>query len=368
MNKPLVIGIDIRDLRIAKTGARTLLEETCNECKKGRPGFRFVFIDTWVPVYTGRNKLLKIIEHLRFFGWKQFTLPLICLFRGCDILYCTDYFLPVLKPGFKTAVVFHDAFFWQYPNQYNRIWLALLNSIGLLAARKADAIITPTEYSRQQVHRYTHLPLHKIHAIHLAPKTSAAKTIDVSADNHTSRKYILHVGVFEKRKNLPNLINAFNLLLKEGFDQYDLVLVGSSISKKDIDDSDTIHSLIETLGLKERVILPGFVSDAQLAHYYRHASLYVFVSVNEGFGLPLLEAFSQHLPAIVSNNNCLPEVGGDAVITCDPYDISDIKEKIKLVLPDTELQQELIRKGESRLAQFSWQLTVDKLLDVFRKL
>lgn len=236
--------------------------------------------------------------------------------------------------------------------------------------KKADAVITITEYSKKQIVQYVGIHPTKMHAIHLAPKTASAlqhtQVINETALNGTTRKYILHIGVLEKRKNLLNLIKAFDLLLKEGFEDYDLVLAGNKVAKSKIDDSENIHQLINDLGLQQRVLLPGFITDEQLAHYYSHASLYAFVSVNEGFGLPVLEAFQHHLPTLVADNSCLPEVGGDAVITCDPYDIVDIKDKMKMILEDITLQKILIEKGRQRLALFSWEKTTGQLLQVFK--
>lgn len=370
MGNKIKIAVDIRDLQIAKTGAKTYLEEICKVLQKGHPDFTFFFINTWLPVYTGKNKVLKAVEHARFFCWKQISLPFICLVKGVDILYCTDYFLPLLKFNFKTAVVFYDAFFWEYPNQYNRLWLGLLKTVGVTAAKKASAVITITEYSKKQIVQYVGIHPTKMHAIHLAPKTASVlqhtQVINETALNGTTRKYILHIGVLEKRKNLLNLIKAFDLLLKEGFEDYDLVLAGNKVAKSKIDDSENIHQLINDLGLQQRVLLPGFITDEQLAHYYSHASLYAFVSVNEGFGLPVLEAFQHHLPTLVADNSCLPEVGGDAVITCDPYDIVDIKDKMKMILEDITLQKILIEKGRQRLALFSWEKTTGQLLQVFK--
>ena len=368
MSKKIKVAIDIRDLRIAKTGAKTYLEEICKEFRKGHADFTFCFIDTWLPAYTGNNKLLKTIEHIRFFSWKQFSLPVICLIRGCDILYCTDYFLPLFKYNFKTAVVFYDAFFWEYPDHYNKLWLALLNTIGVSAAKKADAIITISEYSKKQIVKYVGMEPEKIHAIHLAPKSSTRQFTLQDAIKDPTKKYILHIGVLEKRKNLLNLIKAFQLLVQDGFEEYCLVLVGNIVSKTKIDDSGNIHKLIASSGLQGKVILPGFISDEQLAFYYKNASLYTFVSINEGFGLPILEAFQNNLPTLISNNSCLPEVGGDAVIMCDPFDEYDIKNKMKMIIQDKALQNELIEKGNKRLALFSWQKTSDQLLDVFRNI
>jgi glycosyltransferase involved in cell wall biosynthesis len=369
MPRPIQVFIDVRDLRIAKTGAKTVLEEICLQLKKGYPGFTIHFIDTPFPVYTGKNKWLKALEHARFFGWKQITLPIICLVRGCDILFCTDYFLPLFPVRFKTAVIFYDAFFWQYPEQYNRFWLKLLHHIAVPAARKASAIITISHHSKEQIVQCVGLPPEKIHAIHLAPKSSSAI---VSADYHTSteseKKYILHIGVLEKRKNLLNLIKAFALLRQAGYHNYNLVLAGGTVPKHKLDDSGNIRRLIKELQLEDAVILPGFISDEALAHYYQQASLYAFVSVNEGFGLPILEAFQHRLPTLIANNSCLPEVGGDAVITCDPYDPADIAEKMKLVVSNPALQEELIQKGLRRLQDFSWEKTTEELMQVFREL
>ena len=373
MSRKIKVAIDIRDLRIAKTGAKTYLEEICKELKKGHPGFTFYFIDTWLPVYRGNSKFGKALEHLRFFIWKQMTLPIVCFFKNCDILFCSDYFLPCIKLNFKTVVVFHDAFFWEYPGQYNRLWLLLLQTFGVTAAKKADAVITMTEYSKSRILKYVDLQVDKIHTIPLAPKSSVQSVSetglsDDSADNNLSKKYILHIGVFEKRKNLTMLVKAFHLLLKDGFEDYLLILVGSNISKKDIDDYDNILALIKTLDLQNKVILPGYISDQELASYYQHAHLYAFVSINEGFGIPILEAFQNQLPVLIADNSCLPEVGGNAVITCNPFDEMDIKEKIKSILINPSLQKELIEKGKERLALFSWQRTASELLDVFKKL
>ena len=165
-----------------------------------------------------------------------------------------------------------------------------------------------------------------------------------------------------------NLIRAFALLKEAGYPEYYLVLAGGSILKKNLDDSNNIRQLISELHLEESVLLPGFISDEALAHYYQQASLYAFVSINEGFGLPILEAFQHQLPTLIAQNSCLPEVGGDAVITCDPFDYRDIAEKMISIVSNPSLQQALIEKGTKRLAEFSWEKTTKELMDVFKQL
>ena len=366
-DKKIKVGIDIRALRIAKTGARTNLEETCKILRKGHPDFIFYFIDTIIPVNTGKNKFLKGIEHIRFFIWKQITLPVLCRIKGCHIVFSTDYFAPLLRLNYKTAVVFYDAFFWEYPEQYNRIWLKLMNTFGVRAARNST-IITISEHSRKKIIQLLGIDPSRIQAIHLAPKSSSKQYKKQDSLLDADKKYILHVGVLEKRKNLPNLIKAFHLLIQEGYDAYYLVLVGSKIPKDHIDDSQQIMDTIAKLKLEERVILPGFVTDDQLSYYYRNATVYAFVSTNEGFGLPVLEAFQNNLPALISNNSCLPEIGGDAAITCNPYDVIDIKQKLQQIIDDKALQQTLITKGKQRLQDFSWEKSTNELLERFRQM
>ena len=182
------------------------------------------------------------------------------------------------------------------------------------------------------------------------------------------KKYILHIGVLEKRKNLLNLIRAFAVLQSAGYTDYQLILAGGKIPKKDIDDSENIQQLIQELQLQDSVLLPGFISDEQLAQYYQQASLYAFVSINEGFGLPILEAFQHRLPTLIADNSCLPEIGGDAVLKCNPFDYQDIAAKMISIVENPALQNELIEKGLQRLQDFSWEKTTDALMKVFNNI
>jgi glycosyltransferase involved in cell wall biosynthesis len=100
---------------------------------------------------------------------------------------------------------------------------------------------------------------------------------------------------------------------------------------------------------------------------YENASLYLFPSINEGFGIPILEAFQHDLPVLVANNTCLPEVGADAVVAFNPYEASDLVKKISLVLNDHQLQEDLKKKGRARLQAFNWEKTATQLLAVFEQ-
>ncbi|MEN0056941.1 MAG: hypothetical protein AAGC65_24895, partial [Mucilaginibacter sp.] len=145
MAKPLTVAVDIRDLRLAKTGTRTYLEEVCKAFKKMESEqLHFHFLDTLFPVYTGNSKWLKLVEHARYQLWKQLFLPLKAWSKGCDIVFCTDNFVPLIHLGYQTIPVFHDAFFFETPDDYGKLWLWLYKKTAIPAARRSPFVVTPT--------------------------------------------------------------------------------------------------------------------------------------------------------------------------------------------------------------------------------
>src|SRR5665213_1834434 len=144
MPKPLIIGIDVRYLRIAKTGTKTYLEELCREFKKmNTDDLRFYFFDTRLALYTGDRKIFKWMEHFRYQLWKQLILPLKAFFKNCDIVFCADDCVPLIHLGYKTIPVFHDAFCFEAPENYGKLWLWLYTKTAVPAAKKSPFVIVP---------------------------------------------------------------------------------------------------------------------------------------------------------------------------------------------------------------------------------
>lgn len=365
------VAIDIRDLKLATTGSLTYLEAVVHEFKKGRPGFEFLFFDSNYTPYLGGNPILKIREHIRFFIWKQITLPWKAYQQQCDLVFCTDYFVPICKLNFATIPVFHDAFFKEYPAHYNRLWLVLFNFFGLWGAKRASAIIVPTHYAAERVANCYQLPIDKIKVVYEAPKITLDQLELLKEVNPNlpliDAKYILHVGTFDKRKNIPFLINAFKALVHQGYDDIKLVLVGSSNQKKNSDATNEILALAKASDLQDKIILTGYLNKGDLLTMYQNAFMYVFPSVNEGFGLPILEAFKFQLPLLIANNTCMPEVAGDAAIAFDPYNEQELVDQLKRVIDDETLRRDLIQKGNARLLEFNWEKSCDQLLDIFKQ-
>jgi glycosyltransferase involved in cell wall biosynthesis len=376
MKKPLTIGVDIRDLKKAKTGIKTYLEELCREFKTmNSDDIHFHFLDTSIPIYTGKNKLMKWSEHFRYQLWKQLILPLKAWSKNCDIVFCVDNCVPYIHLGYITIPSIHDAFCFESPEDYNKLWLWLYKNTTTPGAQRSPLVITATLYGKKQIAHYLNIAPEKLIVVHDGPKRVNYNTNNIVDDNSASilttlpitpANYILHVGSMFKRKNLVALVNAFNDVKKQGYPDLKLVLAGSFSTNTGDNDHELVLETIAKHGIENDVVITGYLTDNQLGQLYDNALMYVFPSFNEGFGLPVLEAFEHNVPVLVSNNTCLPEVGGDAVVLFDPYDVNDITDKILTVLKDPELRKDMISKGQKRLKDFSWQATAKQIVDVFK--
>ena len=365
------VAVDVRDLQISASGARSYLESVIIEFKKEHPGFAFYFLDATTKAYTGNHFLLKLKEQLSYFLWKQFVLPYQAKQLGCRVLFCSDFMVPYFSLGIKTIPVFHDAFFWEYPEHYNKYWLLFFRNLGLAAAKKSAYVVTPTQYASNQLAKYTGINSNKIQVIGEAPKTIAT----LISQNETTAivkqilnlDYILHVGTLEKRKNLVALIQAFKIVRENGFPNLKLVLVGKASNKITLDDSSAIKDAIMQQQLTNEVILTDYLCDAEVQQLYQKAKLYVFPSINEGFGIPVLEAFKYQVPVVIANNTCLPEVAGQGAKSFNPFSVQDMANAIGSVLKDEPLRQSYIEKGNAQLQNFSWDKTAGALMQLFKK-
>jgi glycosyltransferase involved in cell wall biosynthesis len=374
MVKPLTVAVDIRDLRLAKTGTRTYLEEIVKAFKKMESEeLQFHFLDTFLPVYTGNNKWLKLIEHARYQLWKQAFLPLQAWSKGCDIVFCTDNFVPLIHLGYQTIPVFHDAFFFETPEDYGKLWLWLYKKTAIPAAKRSPFVITPTAYAKQRINHFTQIPNEKLAVVYEGPKTlsgyrnPAHETQLLASLIIKPANYILHVGSMFKRKNIPALVEAFGKIKKQGNPELKLVLAGPKPTSKTDNDYQLILNIVKQADVEEYVIFTGYLSNEALSGLYKNALMYVFPSINEGFGIPILEAFRHDLPVIVADNTCLPEVGGEAVLSFNPFRPDDLYEKMLLLLKDNELRETMSDKGRQRLENFSWEKTAAELINLFKK-
>lgn len=368
------IAIDIRPLMSAKTGLKTYLVELIKAWEM-LPNSNIILISPAKNPYSGNNSFLKTIEHISFFWWKQFQLPRLALKNNCTHLFCADFFVPFkikwISKDLKTIAVLHDAFFWETPEHYNTIWLKIFHLIGVPAAKKADLLISPTQFAKNKILFYENFNPNKILVVHEAAKTlpilkDPALRLMLIAPKLNPQKYFLHVGVLEKRKNITKLIEAFSEIYKT-YPDYKLVLVGNKSVKKNLDDESNIIATISRLNLNSAILILGYLESEDLACIYQCAFAYVLPSLNEGFGLPVLESFNAGLPLICANNSALPEVAGDAAIYFDPSSTLEIRNSIQNLIDDPSLVATLKEKGKNRLSQFSWTTAANTIQNALEK-
>ena len=177
-------------------------------------------------------------------------------------------------------------------------------------------------------------------------------------------RYLLFVGTLEPRKNLTALLHAYAMLRAEWHDE-DLKLVVAGRTGWLYQD---IFATVKSLGLEEEVIFTGFVDDEDLPHLYWGAQLFVFPSLYEGFGLPILEAMASGVPVVTSNTASMPEVAGDAAMLVDPHDSKAIAEGMGKVLYQGRLRDVLIEKGLARARHFTWESVARRTLELYAAL
>jgi glycosyltransferase involved in cell wall biosynthesis len=173
---------------------------------------------------------------------------------------------------------------------------------------------------------------------------------------------VLYAGNIKPHKNLVRLIEAFDGLRKQGFEDLMLLIIGDEISKL-----PALRRAVHRHKLHKQVRFLGFLPDETLAVLYRLAAVFVFPSLYEGFGLPPLEAMASGTPVVTSNVSSLPEVVGDAAVLVDPYDVDSIIEGMRRVLTDPALAAELRRKGLARARDFSWERSVRRTWQLYQE-
>lgn len=292
--------------------------------------------------------------------------------------YFEPFFLALpLYKRYKTAVTVHDLTPIVFPSAFPRgVRGELKWRMQKFSLKKADAIITDSESSKRDVIKYVGVKENKVHVVYLAAgeeftklKTENLK-LKIREKYKLPEKFLLYVGDVTWNKNLPRLLDA---VLKTN---YTLVMVGKNLSNENYDknnpwnhDLNRINEIVKEQKTKnkEQIIRLGFVETQDLVKIYNLATAFVMPSLYEGFGLPILEAMSCGCPVITSKEGSLEEVAGDAAYFVDAYNVNNILEGIEKVMSEVKLREELSKKGIANAARFSWKITAEKTLDVYKK-
>lgn len=312
--------------------------------------------------------------HYHVFGprklWTQFALPLRLYItkNRPDVFFSPGHYAPRFSPVPQVISIMDLAFF-HFPEYFTRKDLAQLRNWTAYSVNKADAVITISNASKDDIIEQYTIPKEKIYVIYpgikegLALQQSVYAMNELKAKYSLSDKYILFVGTLQPRKNILRLIEAFSILSrKRAFSDTDLVIVG----KKGWSYEEILQAP-QKFAVADRVKFLDFVPDEDLPLLYRHAQCFVLPSLYEGFGLPVLEAMKYNCPVITSNVSSLPEAGGDAAVYVDPLSVDDIAEKLEKVLSDKNLRNQLIEKGRKQIQKFSWEKAANETLKILEK-
>jgi glycosyltransferase involved in cell wall biosynthesis len=293
-----------------------------------------------------------------------------------DVFHATDFALPPTSRGTRTLLTVHDLSFERDPQSATPGLRRYLTGIVPRSVSRANHILADSKATKEDLIELYNTPHEKITVLYSGVDPRFTPEKQRGEDEHIRRRYklgpqpiILALGTLQPRKNYSRLISAFAQIadVSQRFDArpitHNLVIVGKQGWL-----FDSIIADAARLGIKTRIIFPGFADDEDLPALYRAAELFVFPSLYEGFGLPPLEAMACGTPVVTSNVSSLPEVVGDAGLTVDPTDIYALAGAMSRALQDPQLRQQMIQRGLARAAEFTWLRAAEQLGQVYQQI
>ncbi|MCY1272846.1 D-inositol-3-phosphate glycosyltransferase [compost metagenome] len=284
-----------------------------------------------------------------------------------DYLYHgPNFFIPPF-PG-RTVATFHDLSPFTWPDCHPPQRLRYLQKELQKTLTRADALITDSEYTRHELSKYFSWPLDRIHAVPLAssedfhPRSHKSLQAPLARYGLKPGGYSLFVGTIEPRKNIETLLNAYSRLPIGIRQRWPLLLTGYQGWQ-----NEPVHDRITQAQREGWARYLGYVPGEDLPLLYSGTRLFVFPSLYEGFGLPVLEAMSSGVPVICSNSSSLPEVAGPAALMCEPLDVDALTGLLLKGLQDEDWRATAIPQGLAHAASFSWQHCAFQTVKVYQK-
>ncbi len=358
-----------------------------------------------------RNSAFRI-RHLPFHdkwlmrAWHRLRLPIpVELIVGkVDLFHSPDFTLPPTLPGVPTLLTVHDLSFIRDPDSAWPSLRAFLNQAVPRSVKRATRVLADSQATKDDLIELLGTPAEKITVLYsgvearFKPVRDQAEIDRVCAKYQLPRPFILSVGTLQPRKNYGRLIEAFGQLVAAHAERnaVESKHARNAVESKDAQQSTQLHSstslrsaqnawhlvitggkgwMVESIfeqvkrsGLEGRVHFPGFVDDADLPALYSAAEVFAYVSLYEGFGLPLLEAMACGTPVIGSNASSLPEVIGEAGLQVDPRDVDDIARALQQMIDQPELRERSIELGLERAKLFTWDKAARELLAIYEQL
>ena len=367
------IGIDIRALRAVRTGIGrfvvNLLDKLAIRDNENNYVLYFNSMKGGLPDDVAFNskfeiKCTRIPNRLLNISWAYTPFPPVeLLLRDIDVFHSPNFQMPPTRKASRVVTV-HDLVFLRYPE------MAIPSSLRHYRPRikyylnRSDLIIAVSNATASDIVSYLNINENKIEVVHQGTVTiskSSPEEINLMRSKFgIEGDYILFVGCIEPRKNLVRLFKAFEI---SGLSShFQLILAGLKGWH-----TDELFQLRRSLKCSDKIKWLNYVSDSELASLYSAASFFVYPSIYEGFGLPILEAMSAGCPVLTSSVSSMPEVAGDAALYVDPGNVESIAEGLQQLANDTALRTKLSEMGYKRVEMFKWENTADKMIEVYKR-
>ena len=302
------------------------------------------------------NFKLKIIPLNKF--WTQIGLASEMMKNKPDVLFIPSYTVPQIHPS-KTVVTIHGLEYKYFPECYSLKERLFLELNTLLSIKWSSKIIVPSESTKNDLIKFYKVDADKIKVVYHGVSSIKYPVLSIK-QNFKKIFSILFIGRLEKRKNLVNLIKAFELFKKNSqftIHNSQLILAG-----KNGFGFEEIKTAIQKSQYKDDIIFKNYISEKEKDELYKKADLFVLPSFYEGFGLPVLEAMNYGVSVICSNASSLPEVVGDAALLVNPNNPQEIAEAMNKIFSDDSLRNKMIEKGFENVKKFSWEKCVRETL------
>ena len=352
------VAIDVQTTQGEKTGFGFYVENLVKNFAK----FRDIDFELIKP------KKSEDLNAPKRFLWDQFGFPGEALKNNAEIIHQPCFSAPVFHKNAKVIVTVHDLISTKFgidlpffARLYFKNWMPYTYKF-------ADKIICDSENTKRDVLEILKVPESKIKVIYLAASDKFNNAVEkentkqIKDKYNTGDKYFLEVGTLSPRKNIEFLIKVFSRISRD-YPEYKLVLTGKKGWYY-----DKLTDLVKTSGIDDKVIFTGYIPDQDAPYLYKGAELFLYPSLYEGFGLPLLEAMASGVPVISSNASSLPEIVGDGGILIDPSNEAGWIAAVKKVLDNQSLRRVMIQKGLKQAKKFSWKKCADETIKCYEEL
>ena len=298
-------------------------------------------------------------------AWMQTVLPFRATRRRVDVCHFTNYHAPLLS-RVPYVVTIHDVSLIVMPESHPTERVASMRPLLRAVARRSAAVLSPTESARAETIRHLAIDPEKVHVVPEAaapgfgPIGDEARLTAAAARYRVEPGFLLFIGTIEPRKNVPRLLHAYAQLRRDGF-AGQLVICGGKGWK-----SPEIRPTVERLGLTDAVIFTGYVPDEDVVALLNLARAFVYPSLYEGYGLPIIEAFACGTPTVTSDRGATAEVAGDAALLVEPEDVDALRRALALALGNEPTRARLREAGLRRAAEFSWARAARETAAIYR--